>query len=564
MIKHFKVVLIQPPIQDFYETGIRLQPIGLCYIKAAIKKELPLVEIVIKDYHRGWGRRTIPIPKDLSHLRQFYEWPDQSPFSTFFHYYHFGADFETISTDIKKEAPDLVGISSLFSPYYREVLKTAESVKNALSVPIIVGGSHVSCSPMSILESPFVDFIIQGEGERAFVEFLKCFIAGENTDHVPNLGYKKNGQCLLNPLGTNYSINEIPIPDLSDFTPQHYEFNKKPMCFMITSRSCPHRCSFCSVHLTFGYQFERRSTQQVLAEIIQRYHEGYRVFDFEDDNLTFYMNEMKSLCKKLIETFPKQDIQLVAMNGISYLSLDEELLWLMKEAGFTHLNLALVTSDKTVRETTKRPHTIEKYLEVVQTAKQLGFEIVSYQILGLPNESLESMIQTLIFNSRLSVLLGSSMFYLTPNSPIAKGFPEMKEKDIFLSRLTAMAIETESFKRKDIYTLFITTRIINFIKSVSVLENEMPLEEVLSLGFSEMNHRARIGREILHRLFNERKLYAWTKTGMKLIKNFDDDLFFKVWDQLEFIQTQNDKKIWINPFTLNKQIYSSVNLAIYK
>ena len=43
------------------------------------------------------------------------------------------------------------------------------------------------------------------------------------------------------------------------------------------------------------------------------------------------------------------------MNGISYLSLDDELLELMFRAGFSHLNLALVSSDKTVRETTEAP-----------------------------------------------------------------------------------------------------------------------------------------------------------------------------------------------------------------
>src|SRR5207244_8256547 len=28
-----KVILIQPPVQDFYDTDVRLQPIGLCYLK---------------------------------------------------------------------------------------------------------------------------------------------------------------------------------------------------------------------------------------------------------------------------------------------------------------------------------------------------------------------------------------------------------------------------------------------------------------------------------------------------------------------------------------------------
>ena len=46
-----KVLLIQPPVQDFYDTDVRLQPIGLCYLKPAAKKYLPEVEVVIRDYH---------------------------------------------------------------------------------------------------------------------------------------------------------------------------------------------------------------------------------------------------------------------------------------------------------------------------------------------------------------------------------------------------------------------------------------------------------------------------------------------------------------------------------
>src|ERR1041385_6221091 len=151
------------------------------------------------------------------------------------------------------------------------------------------------------------------------------------------------------------------------------------------------------------------------------------------------------------------------MNGISYLSLDEEALELMAAAGFSHLNLALVSSDKTVRETTKRPHTLSAYLKVVDKAHRLGLKITSYQILGLPNENLESMIQTLAFNARLPVLLGASPFYRTPNAPIARGH-DLDTKDFVRARLTALGIENANFTRDDIYTLFVITRIINFLK----------------------------------------------------------------------------------------------------
>ena len=85
-----RVLLIQPPVQDFYDTEVRLQPIGLCYLKAAINKHLPAIEVIVKDYHGGASRKTVPIPKELRYLSDYYGAADKSPFSTFHRYYHFG------------------------------------------------------------------------------------------------------------------------------------------------------------------------------------------------------------------------------------------------------------------------------------------------------------------------------------------------------------------------------------------------------------------------------------------------------------------------------------------
>ena len=541
-----KLVLLQPPIQDFYDTGIRLQPIGLAYLKSAVKKFLPGIEVVIKDYHHGWGRRTVSMPQELAYLKEFYAWPDRSPFSSFHQYYHFGADFESLARDVAGEKPDLVGISSLFSPYYREVLRAAEAIKRRRNVPIILGGSHVSALPNRMLEPESVDFVIRGEGERPLVEFLKSWNNGRHFELVPNLGFKKDGKMILNSLEENYPIEDLPEPDLSDFSPGDYLFEKRPLSFVITSRSCPHRCSFCSVHKTFGFRYRRRSVGRVLEEIQRRYEDGVRVFDFEDDNLTYYKEDMKELCRRLAAVFPKQDVQFLAMNGISYLSLDEELLRLMKQAGFTHLNLALVSSDVTVRETTKRPHTVKKYEEVVACAFRMGFKVVSYQILGLPNESLDSMIQTLLFSARQPVLLGASLFYLTPDSPIARSFPEATESDVLKSRLTAMAIETESFAREDLYTLFLTTRILNYLKGLEFEAEVLSFKEALEISRNQ-GVRSALGVDILQKLLNGEGFYASTNQGYRKIHRFREPLFSRVWSDLEKIRTQDGKWILLNP-----------------
>lgn len=534
-----KVLLVQPPIQDFYDTDVRLQPIGLFYLKAAVNKYLPEVEVIIKDFHAGCGRTTVKLPKELKYLTDYYPVADKSPFSTFHHYYHFGESFDEIERKIAALKPDLVGISSLFTPYYREALEIAARVKKRLNIPVVMGGSHASAVPASLLASSHVDFVIRAEGEKPFVEFLKYLQGQRSLEEVPNLAYKKHGELVFNPMADNFPIDELPFPDLNDFAPGDYRYAAKPMTFMITSRSCPHKCSFCSVHTTFGTNYRRRSIDNVLDEITLRHQQGYRVIDFEDDNLTYYKSSFKELCRRLIARFPNRDMEFVAMNGISYLSLDDELLELMRQAGFSQLNLALVSSDKTVRETTKRPHTLEAYLNVVHKAVQLGFKIVSYQILGLPNESLDSMIQTLAFNARLPVLLGASPFYLTPASPIAKGL-ELNGTDWVRARLSALAMETEDFKREDIYSLFVITRIINFLKGLPVLASTT-LNNLLSLDINDK--RSAIGLELLRLLLRTDRLYFWTKHGLEPNEKFRPELLWRILAQAEEISCQNGGRI---------------------
>ena len=540
-----KVLLIQPPVQDFYDTDVRLQPIGLCYLKAAVKKHLPDVEVIIKDYHGGCGRRTVTVPRELRYLTDYYLVADKSPFSTFHQYYHFGKPFDEIEAEIAEIRPDVVGISSLFTPYYREVLEVAARVKKRLNVPVVAGGSHASAVPESLLSSPNVDYVIRGEGEKAFVEFLRYLKGQKRIEEVPNLAYRKDAEIALNPLGDNFPIDELPFPDLRDLSPATYALARKPMTFMITSRSCPHKCSFCSVHTTFGTNYRRRSLENVLDEIELRYSQGYRVIDFEDDNLTYYKSTFKELCRRLIARFPNREMQFVAMNGISYLSLDEELLGLMFQAGFSHLNLALVSSDKTVRETTKRPHTLEAYLKIVHRAHALGFQIVSYQILGLPNETLDSMIQTLAFNTRLPVLLGASPFYRIPASPIARGL-DFTEEDYVKARLTAMAVETNEFRREDIYSLFITTRIINFLKGLR-LSASTDVNALLDCSWSE--DRTRIGFELLKLVRKTHRWFFWTNSGLSENSKFRPEIFFRVLAQAGEIGCQNGQRIIVGEFS---------------
>ncbi len=531
-----KLVLVQPPVEDFYDTDVRLQPIGLAYLAGAVREHLPAVEVEIVDFHHGWGRRSLPLPKELTYLREYYPHHDESPFSTFHQFYRFGASDAEIARALKERNPDVVGISSLFTPYYREALAVARLAKKHTRAIVVMGGSHVSADPHSVLREPAVDFVVTGEGERPLVSLLRSLAAGAAVPRWISAGAEENDP-----------LEELPIPDLCSLRPERYRLRGRPLVFLVTSRSCPHRCSFCSVHATFGTRYRRVSVARVIEEMKLRYREGYRVFDFEDDNLTYYKDEMKELCRRIRKEFGAGDVELVAMNGISYLSLDTELLRLMKAAGFSRLNLALVSSDTTVLESTKRPHTVSKYLEVVEEAHRLGFAITSYQILGLPFESLSSMAQTLVFSARLPVLLGASPFYLTPGSPIQQKLGlTLSESDYFRARLTAMAWEGRDFTRDDVYTLFVTTRILNFLKS----RREGP--------------RARLGEELLETLLARGTLLAANGKARRPVTRFRANLFFEVWRRLEYVTALDGQRVEIQNVSRVTRSSMSSRLSVPK
>jgi radical SAM superfamily enzyme YgiQ (UPF0313 family) len=538
-----KVILIQPPIQDFYDTDIRLQPLGLCMLKGAVKKHLPFVEVLVRDYHHGHGRRTLSLPRELSYLNNYYAHPDASPFCAFHHYYHFGAPFDVIAEHVVQEGPDLVGISALFTPYHREALGLAREIKDRVNVPVIVGGSHVSAMPETVLSQPEVDFVIRGEGERPLVEFLKALEESRSLDGVPNLGYKAGGRMILNPTKPNYRMDDLPLPDFTDLPPGRYLHEKSPICFVTTSRGCPHQCTFCSAHTTFGKGYRARDPEAVLSELEMRYSEGYRVFDFEDDNLSFDRNRFRTLLKGIRETFAGKDVRFFAMNGLSYLSLDRELLGEMRAAGFTDLNLSLVTHSAASLSSLRRPHRLGQFLEVIEAAAHLGFRVISYQILGLPMETRDQMVETMALLTRLPVRIGASIFYLTPGSVLSRDFPPMTEPDMFRARSTAMALETDAFTRDDLYTLFLTARIINFLKSIPMPDRAFKFRDALNFA-SNGTMRERLGAELLERLMEARRLHAATRAGLKFLVRFNPNLFLEVLDQAGEIRTLSGARVF--------------------
>ncbi len=491
------VLLLQPWIEDFYHTDCRIQPIGLAYLAGALKQALPDLPVRIYDCLAGGELHGLPWPRELAYLKAYYGDAAGPPFSLFRQYYRAGKSEGRIRADLGAlPAPLYIGISCLFTPYYRESLRLAALCRELFrDVVIVMGGNHASLFPESLLYSqaearalalpcanaipPWpdrpagarADYVLCGEGEASLVEFTRRLLAGETVETTPNLVSRASlAAGALRPDPVAPDMAALARPDFSGLDADDYRYDGERMSFLITSRSCPHRCSFCSIHAVFGKEYRIRSPDDVFEEILERYAAGVRHFDIEDDNFTVNKRSVLALLDRIIAA--RLDARFSAMNGLSYISLDEPLLEKMRAAGFERLNLALVSADPLTLEFADRPHTVEKFHRIMQIADRLDFRTTAYFIAGMPGQSLDVMADTLRVLAGERCLVGASPFYFTPGSPIHRRMADdsgirlaSRGRDsFFAARLTALDLETDQFTRTDVYTIFRLTRWVNYVK----------------------------------------------------------------------------------------------------
>jgi len=472
-----KILLIQPPFSDYYQTNIRKYPLGLLYIASYLRNNIDKLlngtQIEIYDSLKNNKRKTYQIPSELKYTKDFFPDNDVSPFHLFTNYYYFGESFDDILKYIKSYNPDIIGISSLFSAYNKEVFELAEKIKSYNNnIITVTGGGGVSSNVDLYINNKNIDFAIIGEGEIPFFELIFRLQQNKQLKEIKGLCYidKLNKEIVKNERYNIEDINILPQIDYSFINKENYYYGKDKICFIQTSRSCPCKCSYCSIHQVFGYKYKIKNINSVLKDIENGINAGFTHFDFEDDNLIANKKYAKELFNKIIEIFDVSKISFSAMNGIPYDKLDFEMIDLMKKCNFNSLNLAIV-SNKETQNNFNRYFDYESYENIVNYASNLGFSIVTYQIIGAKGQNIHSMFETTKFISKNKTLIGSSIFYIIENTPIYFEIETKSSLQPILSRSTAVFYENEDFKRKDIITIFYLTRVLNFFKEYIIEEN---------------------------------------------------------------------------------------------
>ncbi|CAK7065337.1 B12-binding domain-containing radical SAM protein [Tissierella sp. P1] len=215
--------------------------------------------------------------------------------------YTINQNIDFIASDLYKLEPEIIGFST-YIWNLTETLKICKILKIVNpKIKIILGGPEVSFDGEKILEdNKFIDFIIYGEGEETFREFIKKLIDGdEDYDDIEGLIYSQGNRIIKNPPRTLIKdLNIIPSPykNIGD------EFENKIVYFE-SSRGCPFNCEFCLSSTIKGVRyFEINRVKEELNNLIEG---KVRQVKFVDRTFNANKNYAMEIMNFIIDKNPK-------------------------------------------------------------------------------------------------------------------------------------------------------------------------------------------------------------------------------------------------------------------
>lgn len=393
-----------------------LPPMGLGYL-AAVLREMDIEVRILDCLMRGWG--TESETDDL--------------------FTRVGLPEKEIEEHIREFNPDLVGISCQFSRQYRIYHQMFEMVKRAKKECVTVGGgAHVTVCPEEVLEDPACDFILSGEAEASFRDFVIKLNQGEDVSSVDGLGWKREGKMHLNNK-TEWinDLDSIPFPayDIMELDryfgleASHGLRHKERFCPIITSRGCTARCTFCSALRVWGNKYRIRSVENVLSEMrILKDKYNIQELMFEDDNVTANANRAKELFLRMA----KERFNFVwdTPNGVGVWGMDEEMIDLMKGSGCIKLNFPVESGSQNVLNTIiKKPLNLEKVKSLIKYCRKIKLDYGMFLIIGLPGETIKDIWRTFKFAASCKVF--KPHFSIATPYPGTLLFEQCKNNSLF-------------------------------------------------------------------------------------------------------------------------------------
>lgn len=330
--------------------------------------------------------------------------------------------------------------------------RLAEHIKQDLpALPVAFVGSHTSALPREVLALPFVDIVFLNEGVYALHNLLRGNLK-DDLAKVAGIGWKKRDRdgkpmLWLNPPQAvvpqdrmdedlpGYAWDLLPYRERpldlyrAHFWHAGFDHGKRtPFAAIYTSLGCNFGCDFCminivnradngeDVHAAHSRGMRFWSTGFIAAEMEKLAKLGVQTLRISDE--MFFLN--RRYYEPLLNDVVGRDL---GLNMWTYSRVDTVrpgALELFKRAGVNWLALGIEAGSQTVRkEVSKGTFQEVNIREVCTTVRDAGIHVISNYIFGFPDDTLETMQQTLDLALELNTEM-ANMYpcQALPGSPI--------------------------------------------------------------------------------------------------------------------------------------------------
>ena len=300
---------------------------------------------------------------------------------------------------------------------------------------IILTGLHVSALPKRTLKEEACDFVGKGEGFYT----LKGLLKGKKLSEIPGLWYRGKNEIKSNPPPSLIQNLDSELPDIAwDLLPMDkYKAHnwhclgdlesRKSYAAISTSLGCPFNCEFCCINAPFGKPTYRTWSSEWTLKQIDILVKNYNIKNIKIIDELFILKPEHFL--KIAEGLIERNYNL---NIWAYARIDtikDEYLEKLKKAGFNWLALGIEAGSEGIRKgVSKGLFKQQDIKNVVEKIKSHGINVGGNYIFGLPDDTLETMQQTIDLALELNCEWAN--FYCTMAYPGSRLYDIIQEKKI--------------------------------------------------------------------------------------------------------------------------------------
>lgn len=210
--------------------------------------------------------------------------------------------FEKIRAYFEKGEFGFFACTVMPGPQLKQAIPISKKIRELFpNVKIIWGGYFPSNHPKVVLDSGFVDVIVNGMGDKCFPMLLKAMSTNSTFDGIPNIIYKSAQEIVRTQKDPIYDIDALPAfpyQKLNTFYPIKKYLGKTYLGTRTiayhSSFGCPFTCSFCAVVPIYNARWKGRSAENIYKDI--KYLKetfGGNAIEFHDNN--FFVSEKRTV-----------------------------------------------------------------------------------------------------------------------------------------------------------------------------------------------------------------------------------------------------------------------------